>query len=201
MLYFRLFALTLAATAVTGCASVAKTTAKGAGKTAVFATKTTAKTTAKVAGVAVQVPLEDLNLKRTRIPKTLRRTERIYSPGWPESCDALESEIDRLTEALGPDVDDPPLEDDRNIFEKTSDGAGNLTRSGIRSVTRSQIPFRSAVRFATGANRHQVRLREAYLLGIQRRSYLKGMGDALGCEEAGVDRTPEEEDKKRFGIF
>jgi hypothetical protein len=178
-----------------GCGTVAKGTAD----TAVFATKTTA----QGVGLAAQVPMEDLNLKRAKIPKALRRLETAYPAVPPDNCFMVDFEIRELDAVLGPDEDDPQPVDDRGMFERAGDGMESLAVQGVRDLAADQIPFRSIVRRATGATAHERKLREAYDRGVRRRTYLKGLGDAMGCDEARVKRELYEDEKRKkfLGVF
>jgi len=44
------------------------------------------------------------------------------------------------------------------------------------------IPFRGAVRYLTGAAKHDEYVQSAILAGSARRAYLKGLGEARGCK-------------------
>lgn len=195
----RLTALALALGTAFGTVACS-TVAGGAKDTTVFA----AKTTAQGVGVAAQVPLEDLNLKRVKIPKLLRDLETAYPEVPPETCFMIDFEVRELNAVLGPDEDDPQPEDDRNLLDKAGDGIEAGAVYLVKDVAADQIPFRSIVRRASGATRHERKLREAYDLGVRRRTYLKGLGDAKGCDKARVNRELFEEDEKRrkfLGVF
>ena len=58
-------------------------------------------------------------------------------------------------------------------------------------------PFRSMVRRATGATAHERAIRDAYRRGHLRRSYLKGIGFAMGCDGAAAPRFPQAMEARR----
>ena len=179
--------------ALPGCSTVAK-----GGKSATGMA-------AQGAVAVAEVPLEDLNLKREKIPKELKRVERVYPEVPPESCFMIAFEIRELDAVLGPDEDDPSeIADSLSMTARAKEKAGELARDGVRDVAADQIPFRDLIRRASGAKRHERKVDEAYDRGAQRRTYLKGLGDAMGCDEARVKRelyADEEEKKKFLGLF
>lgn len=179
--------------ALPGCSTVAKGGASATGMAA------------QGAVAVAEVPLEDLNLKREKIPKELKRVERVYPEVPPESCFMIAFEIRELDAVLGPDEDDPSdMADSLSMSARAKEKAGDLAMDGVRDVAADQIPFRDLIRRASGAKRHQQKRTEAYQRGAQRRTYLKGLGDAMGCDEARVKRelyADEEEKKKFLGLF
>ena len=198
--------------ALPSCATAGKG-AKAAGKLAVKGTV-----------IAASVPLEDLNIKREKIPDELRRVDTIYPEVPPETCFMVDFEIRELDRVLSPDEDDPtPVSSlsfrdkmteraERSAVDAMRDAAGsafddgmeNLAGEVLESTIVEQVPFRSAVRHLSGAERHVKKRNEAYIRGLARRTYLKGLGDAMGCTDARVNRElyAEDEKKKRFlGIF
>jgi hypothetical protein len=66
--------------------------------------------------------------------------------------------------------------------EKSSDVALDSLESSARGI----IPLRGMVRDITGASAHSRRYQRAHLLGAQRRAYLKGVGQAMGCTWPGA---------------
>ncbi|MBB4657632.1 hypothetical protein [Parvularcula dongshanensis] len=186
----------LALGALCACSTAVKATTK----TTAFAVKKTA----QGAAVAASVPLEDLNIKRERIPKALRRLDGPYPFEAPHSCFMIFFEVRELNAALGPDADDPLPKDERSLGQKADDAVGAGATYAVRKGAASQIPFRDLVRAASGVNAHERELRRAYLKGVARRAYLRGQADARGCDQAAVDRELYEErqrKKKRGRIF
>lgn len=142
---------------------------------------------------AVLSPATDLNLRRTEIPQRLKDLKSVYSPTEKLSCADIEEEVTGLTEILGVDVDDISS-DEPSDSEKAGRGAANATLGVISGATSGAIPFRGLVRMATGASAHEKRIRASYLRGLQRRSYLKGLGQNAGCEPPASPLPPTEPD-------
>jgi hypothetical protein len=130
-------------------------------------------------GDAALAPLTDLNLRRAPIPG---RLEAIVSPYEPVAADclAIAAEVGELTAILGPDIDVPD-EDDDTLGERAGDTAADAALGSVESAVTGFIPYRSLLRQATGASAHERRLRAAYERGQQRRIFLKGVGQTLGC--------------------
>ncbi len=174
-----LLALAVAAP-LAGCASATDRTAAGFGD-------------------AAMSPLNDLNLYRDEIPVLLADIRPPYEPIADVSCKAIGEAVAELTKILGRDSDAEPLPE-RSFADKTGDDAAGLTLDTIASTMSDFIPFRSLVRDATGANRHDRRLRAAFERGVARRAYLKGVGAQLGCAppaapdpSAGIPKGPDAE--------
>jgi hypothetical protein len=148
---------------------------------------------------AALAPLNDLNLRRGEIPKLLADIRSPYEPIPDVSCKAIGDMVVELTKILGRDSDAEPLAD-KSLGDKAGEGAADLTLGAVSSTMTDFIPFRSLVRDATGASRHERRLRAAFERGVARRSYLKGVGAHLGCAppaapdpSAGIPKGPDAE--------
>lgn len=89
-------------------------------------------------------------------------------------CPALDREIARLDDLLGPDVD---------VLADPKAGAGLDDRAGhaFGSAVRGAIPYRWVLRWLTGAGDLDKQLRQAIIAGAARRGFLKGMRLATGC--------------------
>ncbi len=130
-------------------------------------------------GGAVTAPLTDLNITRTEVPPRLAALASPYAPLRTADCRTIGREVAELTNILGPDIDaeGKVVSTDQAL----GDGAAALFLGTLSSTMSDFIPFRSAVREATGASAHERRLKAAYERGVNRRSYLKGVGAAKGC--------------------
>ena len=129
---------------------------------------------------AMMAPVEDLNIVQEEIPEVLEKITKVYDVPSGMSCTDIGKAVESLTVVLGPDDDvPPPPEKDRT--EKIEDGATSLTYKTMEDATTSVIPFRGIVRMITGASAHQEKVRTAYEMGLLRRAYLKGLGEAKGC--------------------
>jgi len=128
---------------------------------------------------AVGTPLNDLNITRTEVPQRLALIVSSYETLPKADCRSIAVEVVELTNILGPDTDAPPNAVDAGL--KMGDDAATLILRQVTTTMADFIPFRSAVREATGASAHERRLRAAYERGVARRAYLKGVGAAKGC--------------------
>lgn len=132
---------------------------------------------------AAETPLRDLNLLRTKIPDVLlaAMADPYERPPKKVKCADLVNLIAPLDEALGADLDVPPSNDDaleRGRLVEQGRGAAYGALSGVAS---DAIPFRGWVRKLTGAERHDRFVQAAIDAGAVRRAYLKGLGEAKGC--------------------
>jgi hypothetical protein len=135
---------------------------------------------------AATAPLRDLNVLRTKIPQVLldaeadpyARPPRLgRRPSRAAQCAQLVSLIQPLDEALGPDVDSPAPDASPGMADR-----GRRTAYGAMAAFASDaIPFRGWVRKLTGAERHDRFVQQAITAGAVRRGYLKGLGEANGC--------------------
>jgi hypothetical protein len=128
---------------------------------------------------AVSTPLNDLNITRTEVPQRLALIRSSYEALPKADCRSIAVEVVELTNILGPDTDVVRADDPLGL--KMGDEAAGLILRSVTSTMADFIPFRSAVREATGASAHERRLRAAYERGVARRAYLKGVGAAKGC--------------------
>ena len=119
-----------------------------------------------------RTPLEDFNIDSKDIPPVLvAAVQDTYDATGLLNCSHIGAQIAALDTALGPDFDLPRGED-----------GGISTGRVAQSVVGSFIPFRGIVREVSGANKKRNEARLAYTAGMVRRGYLKGMGEARGCD-------------------
>lgn len=136
---------------------------------------------------AASAPLRDLNVLRTKIPEVL--LDAMLDPyqrptpvagrraGKHAECAQLTALIKPLDDALGADLDTPSTDED-DLLQK-----GRSTALGAAaSLASDAIPFRGWVRKLSGAERHDKLVIAAITAGGVRRAYLKGLGEARGCE-------------------
>lgn len=134
---------------------------------------------------AITQPLSDLNLRSKDIPLILETAQEApYDLSGIEGCGAVNDEIRRLEDVLGPDADAPP--DKEGIINKGLKLGGKFL-GGF-------IPFRGVVRQLSGANAERAKWQAAIYAGVARRSFLKGYARGLGCEigEQSAVQTAEE---------
>jgi hypothetical protein len=164
-----LIALASAATLLGGCLT---TRENGSPKV-----ETTSEANRESIKGAAESPLRDVNMLRTKIPEVLLYAEADpYSrppPGW--KCADLILMVRPLDDALGDDLDGPAHQE--GMTEK---GKGSVLGLAAGAAS-DMIPFRSWVRKLSGAERHDELVQKAILAGAVRRSYLKGLGEARGC--------------------
>lgn len=139
---------------------------------------------------AVNTPFSDLNLVRADIPPVLVAAQKApYGLPADRSCPALGSEVRSLDAALGADLDTPATASNPSLIDRggnaVSDAAGNALKGAAESV----IPFRGWVRKLSGAERYSKEVAAAIAAGTIRRAYLKGLGQAAGCQAPGAPRT------------
>jgi len=134
-------------------------------------------------GDAMTAPLQDLNLKRVRIPQILLDAmQRPYDLNGLDRCDAIADEVRKLDTVLGADLDEPPPPPDKSTMgQKGGRMANNAAVGAVRGATRSVIPFRGLVRQMTGAEQHDKEVNAAIQAGKVRRAYLKGVGMNKNC--------------------
>ena len=81
-----------------------------------------------------------------------------------------------LNHALGADLDEEAKDED-DLMDQ-----GRVTALGaVAGFTQDVIPFRGWVRKLTGAEQHDKLVQSAIVAGGVRRAYLKGLGEARGC--------------------
>ncbi len=141
---------------------------------------------------AALTPFNDLNLVRADIPEVLRAALRKpYEPPAEMSCESLATAVQALDAALGADLDTPPTASNPGLVERGSDAAGNAAVGALRRTAEGAIPFRGWVRKLTGAERYSREVSAAIAAGTVRRAYLKGIGQAKGCEAPAGPRRAE----------
>lgn len=165
-----------------GCATVDKPAASD------DATSEKSAQTANRIGEAAVTPLSDLNLVRAKIPPVLQAARGApYALPADRSCAALQAAVKELDTALGPDLD-TPKGDDPGLVERGADAAGDAAVSAVRRTTEDVVPFRGWVRKLTGAERRSREVAAAVAAGGVRRAFLKGLGQAAGCEAPAAPR-------------
>lgn len=158
---------------------------------------------------AVQMPFEDLNLKRQDIPEKLQKVvANPYDLPPHLLCEGIRKEIGELDALLGPDICTPynptgapakalpwkPVtttictpRDPTGVSRKgeyVEKGVGYAKEHAVGMVSSKAniIPFRGVVRKVTGAEKHAKEVDRAYQAGKLRRAFLKGVAASLGPE-------------------
>jgi hypothetical protein len=128
---------------------------------------------------AAKAPLRDLNVIRTQVPDVLvRALADPYQRPTTKKCQELVALIQPLDQALGADIDVPLTEEERTMMER----GRPMALGAVAGLASDAIPFRGAVRYLTGAAKHDEYVQSAILAGSARRAYLKGLGEARGCK-------------------
>lgn len=145
-------------------------------------------------GGALSAPLRDVNVLRTKIPAALlAAVAEPYARPRDLGCGGLTAEVRSLNEALGPDLDVQGGDKKDKLISRRS--AENAALGMVADTAQDVIPFRGWVRKLTGAERHDKLVGQAIHAGQVRRSYLKGLGEARGCNPPGTPihlaETPE----------
>jgi hypothetical protein len=134
---------------------------------------------------AAGAPLRDMNLLRTKIPPVLLEAMAdpyARPPGKKISCDTLIMMVTPLDLALGEDVDRRPPEDNEDLMDRGKRMAGTAAFGAMASAAQDLIPMRGWVRKLSGAEKHDKLVQSAMASGAIRRAYLKGLGEARGCD-------------------
>ncbi len=133
-------------------------------------------------GRAATQPLRDTKLEKDRIPEILLLAQSApYARANTASCAQIAVEVDKLTTALGSDVDVPG--------KPKGEGAA-VAAAATRAAVGALIPGLGLVRVITGADKAQRRVEAAVHAGTVRRAFLKGLGAARGCRPSAAP-TPE----------
>ena len=134
-------------------------------------------------GDAVTAPLNDLNIVRTAIPKVLRDAQKNpYAPPAEKTCAVLAADITLLDEALGADLDTPETPKNPGLVARGVDNIQSASVSALKRTTENVVPFRNWIRKLSGAERNSKAVASAIAAGTIRRAYLKGIGQATGCQ-------------------
>ncbi|MFT3857099.1 MAG: hypothetical protein QM742_06240 [Aquabacterium sp.] len=139
------------------------------------------KTTSRVTGAAT-TPLNDLNIVRADIPDVLVEAQKgPYAMPREVTCSAITTEIHKLDEVLGADLDAPASGEVPSLLERGTTAVENSAVGAVQRTAEGLIPFRSWVRKLTGAERYSKRVSAAITAGSVRRAFLKGVGASQAC--------------------
>ena len=150
---------------------------------------------------AAQAPLEDANLKRQSIPDDLKQmTDNPYSVPKPLNCATVVGSIVQMNNVLGPEkIYDGKSSNDSLVKawdhahhiewkdkDKYIDSGSSFVQEKVADVVRTHvdiIPYRSWLRWISGADAHAKRVAEAFEAGKLHRAFLRGVAVNLHCEE------------------
>ena len=132
---------------------------------------------------AVSAPLRDVNIVRTKIPAVLiEAMADPYARPAPANCVTLIGLVHPLDLALGQDLDQHPPEENEDLMDRGRKAAGSAALGAVASAAQDMIPMRGWIRKLSGAERHDRMVQSAITSGNVRRAYLKGLGEARGCD-------------------
>lgn len=138
---------------------------------------------------AATTPLSDLNIVRAPVPAVLWSAQKApYAVPADASCSALAAEVQLLDAALGADLDTPVTDANPSLIDRGTSAAEDAAVGAVRRTTEGVIPFRGWVRKLTGAERYAKEVSAAIAAGTIRRAYLKGLGQAGGCQVPAAPR-------------
>lgn len=138
---------------------------------------------------AATAPLSDLNLVNAPIPAVLAAARKgPYLPPSDPSCAGLTAEVNALDALLGPDLDTPATPANPGLLERGMTAVGDAAIGTVRGAAEGVMPFRRWVRKLSGAERYSKEVAAAIAAGGVRRSFLKGLGHAGGCEAPAAPR-------------
>jgi len=144
--------------------------------------KSTSEANREGIGGAVSAPLRDVNIVRTKIPRVLLEAmDDPYERPASADCRSLIGLVGPLDTALGEDIDRNPPEENEDLMDRGRKAAGQAALGAVASAAQDMIPMRGWVRKLTGAERHDRLVQSAITSGNVRRAYLKGLGEARGC--------------------
>lgn len=131
---------------------------------------------------AMTAPLRDVNIVRTKIPRVLLEAmDDPYQRPVRSDCKTLIALVQPLDTALGEDIDRNPPAENEDLMDRGRKAAGGAALGAVASAAQDMIPMRGWVRKLTGAERHDRLVQSAVASGAVRRAYLKGLGEARGC--------------------
>jgi hypothetical protein len=99
-----------------------------------------------------------------------------------KSCETIAAEVTALDRIIGPDLDTTTGSQVASLFEQGQSELSNAAVGALRSTVEGVIPFRSWIRRFSGADKHSKDVTAALAAGIVRRAFLKGFGQASGCQ-------------------
>ncbi len=147
--------------------------------------------TATEVGKAITSPLGDLNLVKADIPAVLAAARQApYAAPADRSCSALAEHIQALDAVLGADLDTPSTDRNPSLIERGAGAAKKGAIGAVKGAAEGIVPMRSWVRKLTGAEKYAREVEASIAAGTIRRSCLKGLGQAAGCEAPAAPRAP-----------
>lgn len=157
---------------------------------------------ARAFGSGALTPLDDLNLRRDEIPAVLvDASADPYGARNMSRCNGIAWEVAALNEALGTDMDEPPLPD-AGWGDRVAGAAGEMTVGLLIDAATDFIPVRDWVRQLSGAEQHSRAVQGAIQNGRVRRAFLKGSGMRMNCAPPAAPSwfEPRQDGGRRFRV-
>lgn len=134
-------------------------------------------------------PLNDPNLVHGDIPPVLIAAQKgPYALPADQSGANLTVQVAAIDAVLGADLDIPPTDANPGLIPRGQEAATKSAVGAIRGAAEGLIPYRSWVRKLSGAERYSREVAAAIAASTVRRSFLKGMGQAVGCQAPAAPR-------------
>ena len=132
---------------------------------------------------AATAPLSDLHIVTAEIPEVLQAALKDpYRVPTDRSCATLTTAVMALNAVLGPDLDTRATPANPGLVERGIGAVGDAAIGAVRGTAEGLIPYRRWVRKLSGAEKYSQQVAAAIAAGTIRRSFLKGMGQAGGCQ-------------------
>jgi hypothetical protein len=140
---------------------------------------------------AAASPLTDLNLVRADIPPVLSAAQKNpYLLPADASCAGLAMQVVAIDTVLGTDLDKAPTDANPGLIPRGQEAATHSAVGALRGAAEGLIPYRSWVRKLSGAERYSREVSAAIAAGTVRRAFLKGLGQAGGCQAPAAPLRP-----------
>lgn len=137
---------------------------------------------------AAAAPLRDMNIGIKPTPHQLATLQNPYGTDTHINCSIVLREAQDLQAAL---IANRRYLSGRHYDRNTKVGAlGHFADNAIESAAKSIIPFQSALRYLSGAQKRDKLAREADLRGRERLGFLIGVGAANQCPGFYIKATP-----------
>lgn len=146
----------------------------------------TANRTMDDAMTTVHGPLDDVGIDRDEVPPMLLvLIDDPYHPPGSTNCSALRRELSQIDFLIGPDTDysqtageGDAAGDEESWLAKGAQRGAQAAHDVAVGFVKSKlnlIPFRSVIRYVSGAKKHEKEMAQATEAGRLRRAYLKGL--------------------------
>ena len=128
-------------------------------------------------------PLNHPNLVHGDIPPVLIAAQKgPYALPADQSGANLTVQVAAIDAVLGADLDIPPTDANPGLILHGQEAATKSAIGSLRGAAGGLIPYGGWVRKLSGAERYSREVGDAISAGIVRRAFLKGLGQAVGCQ-------------------